>query len=259
MSDFNFSQYVAPVQQVSADTSGGVGGNGGESSAVALGYNTAETGDSVAVGGHGGYAGGGHGTGVGGSGGDSAALSEAGDDDYGWGYGGWGYGDGEYSSANSEGGDGGPGLGIGGPGGYAGGGHAESGDTGDATTLGYTTAGSSADGGSADGGPAYVHATQNAPVVNDFDFKNSFNEDNDGVDNQGGLIYNSTVAGDDIKGSLNSDDDVVVHDSFKTDNSVHHIDASDDDYTFAHIQDSYNQDNDDLDLDLGDVDIDLGM
>ena len=55
----------------------------------------------------------------------------------------------------------------------------------------------------------------------------SFTEDNDGVDNKGGEINESVVAGDDIEGSLNdnsqTDVDVVAIDaenSFNTDNST---------------------------------------
>ncbi|MGH3912692.1 MAG: hypothetical protein ACRDTC_04685, partial [Pseudonocardiaceae bacterium] len=117
-----------------------------------------------------------------------------------------------------------------------------------------TVAESSADGGAGGaGGPAYVYADQDTTVVNDFDFEDSFNEDNDGVDNQGGLIHNSNVAGDDIEDSFNSDDDTVVNDSFNTDNSVTNIDASDDDVVVTDIDDSFNSDDDLLDLDINET------
>ena len=70
-----------------------------------------------------------------------------------------------------------------------------------------------------DGGHAVVGASQDVHVSNSFsdvgnednDFtviKNSFNQDNDGVDNSHGHIVDSVVAGDDISHSMNSDDDV---------------------------------------------------
>ena len=75
---------------------------------------------------------------------------------------------------------------------------------------------SSADGGSGGYGGAVVNdASQNTSVSNSFsnvgnednDFtliKDSFNQDNDGVDNSHGIIDDSVVAGDDIKDSLNN-------------------------------------------------------
>src|SRR5918998_460073 len=75
MSSPKFVQTVAPVQEIDTDTSGGAGG---ESTALAYGYNKADAGDGgLAVGGDGGDASGGDGTGVGvgGSGGDSDVNS----------------------------------------------------------------------------------------------------------------------------------------------------------------------------------------
>ncbi len=39
MGDFNFQQYVAPVQDVDANAAGGAGGDGGHSGSLAFGYN----------------------------------------------------------------------------------------------------------------------------------------------------------------------------------------------------------------------------
>lgn len=80
--------------------------------------------------------------------------------------------------------------------------------------------------------------------------EDSFNQDNDGVDNKGGTIEDSVVAGDDIEGSLNSDDDTTVEGSFNTDNSETNVDASDDDTTVVDVEGSYNEDNDEVDVDI---------
>lgn len=80
--------------------------------------------------------------------------------------------------------------------------------------------------------------------------EDSFNQDNDGVDNKGGTIEDSVVAGKDIEESLNSDDDTVVDDSFTTDDSETDVDASDDDTAVVDVQDSYNEDNDEVDADV---------
>jgi hypothetical protein len=242
MADFKFQQHVAPVQDIDTDTSGGHGGDGGESNSLAFGYNKSEAGD-------GGYA-------RGGDGGDSRAYSEGGDAN-------------QSGLLNLN-------L-LGGPSGgdsiaasRAGhGGNADA-DGGNATTLGYTSSQSSADGGDGgEGGNAYVYADQDTNVRNDFDFnrsfnedndtfyaKNSFNQDNDGVDNAGGRIDDSVVAGDDINRSFNSDDDVEINNSYNTDNREYNIDNSDDDFHYTEIKDSYNRDNDFLDLDVTrDIDI----
>jgi hypothetical protein len=252
MADFKFEQTVVPVQHIDTDTSGGHGGHGGDSSALAWGYNASEAGDGgKAIGGSGGDADGGDGNGVGlgGPGGHSVADSDAGDANQ---FGllnlnlGGGPTGGD-SAALSQGGAGGPGFGqgVGGNGGFAGSGGDADASGGNATTYGVTAANSSADGGAAgDGGDATVNATQNTGVINDFDFADSFNEDNDttlvnhsfnsdndGVDTKGGYIGgHSVVAGDDID------------DAFNTTNNV--------DYT--EIKDSGNsfQDNDALDIDV---------
>ncbi|HET9117426.1 MAG TPA: hypothetical protein VFN75_05000, partial [Pseudonocardiaceae bacterium] len=186
MADFKFEQNVVPVQHLNTDTSGGNGGHGGDSSALAFGYNTSHAGNGgEALGGDGGDANGGNGNGLGlgGPGGDSVAQSHAGDAHQAGLlnlnlFGGPTGGD---SAAVSQGGAGGPGggLGVGGNGGFAGSGGNADAHGGDAHTLGYTTAGSSADGGQGGhGGAADVSANQNTLVDNNFRFDHSFNEDN---------------------------------------------------------------------------------
>jgi hypothetical protein len=254
MADFKFEQNVVPVQHVNTDTSGGNGGHGGDSSALAFGYNTSHAGDGgTAVGGSGGDASGGdgNGLGLGGPGGESAAHSHAGDANQAGLlnlnlFGGPTGGD---SAAVSQGGAGGPGVGqgVGGNGGFAGSGGDADAHGGDAQTLGYTTAGSTADGGQGgNGGDATVDANQNTLVNNDLNFDHSFNEDNHttyidhsfnhdnhGVDNTGGNIDHSVVTGDGIDHSFN------------TQNDLH----------YTEIQDSFNhvEDNHVLDLDVNHV------
>ncbi|MGH3766946.1 MAG: hypothetical protein ACRDS0_04395 [Pseudonocardiaceae bacterium] len=229
MSDFKFEQNVAPVQHVNTDTSGGAGGQGGDSSALAFGYNESHAGDGgEAFGGSGGDASGGNGTGVGvgGPGGDSLAHSDAGDaNQFGLlnlNLGGGPTGGDSVAASQGGAGGGGFGQGIGGSGGVAGDGGNASADGGNATTYGLTSAHSSADGGGGgNGGAANVNAAQNTGVSNKFDFDHSFNEDNhttyighsfnqdnDGVDNKGGDIHHSIVAGDDIDHSFNPDNDL---------------------------------------------------
>jgi hypothetical protein len=76
--------------------------------------------------------------------------------------------------------------------------------------------------------------------------QDSFNQDNDGVDNKGGVIDDSAVAGDDIDESFNSDDDTAIDAS---DDDVA-IDASDDDTTTTTTDDSFNTDDDGADIDI---------
>ncbi|MGH3977439.1 MAG: hypothetical protein ACRDRZ_00290 [Pseudonocardiaceae bacterium] len=258
MADFNFEQYVVPVQQVDSDASGG---DGGESGALAFGYAESEGGDALNLGdaGDGGDASGGDGTGVGvgGDGGASEAKSDDGGDAFSFDLIDFFGGDteGGDSKADSEGGDGGAGVGVGagGDGGEANGGDVDN-EAGDSAAVNETSAESSADGG--DGGNSYVDADQDVTVENNFRFedsfnedndvtviKDSFNEDNDGVENDG-TIEHSVVAGDDINDSFNSDDDVKVEDSYNKDNSETDVDITT-------IEDSFNkEDNDVLDLDL---------
>ncbi len=99
-----------------------------------------------------------------------------------------------------------------------------------------------------------IHADGDVTIKDSFNQDNdvnviedSFNQDNDGVDNKGGTIDDSVVAGDDIEGSLNSDDDTAVVDSFNEDNSETNVDVSDDD---TGIKDSFNEDNDEADVDV---------
>lgn len=73
--------------------------------------------------------------------------------------------------------------------------------------------------------------------------EDSFNEDNDGVDNKGGKIDDSAVTGEDIEDSF-TDDDTAVTDSYKADNSVSDVDASTDDNSVTTVPDSYHPDND---------------
>jgi hypothetical protein len=84
--------------------------------------------------------------------------------------------------------------------------------------------------------------------------RDSFNQDNDGVDNSHGHITDSVVAGDDISHSLNTDDDVDINDSYNHVNTEINTDASDDD-TYTDSFNGNSQDNDGLDLDLGDIDV----
>lgn len=273
MADFNFAQYVAPVQKIDTDTSGGTGG---DSTALAFGYNEAEAGDGgPARGGDSGNANGGDGNGwaESGDGGDSKVDSDGGNatqagllnlnlfSDI----------EGGESDVDSDGGDSGPavGLGAGGDGGVTGRGGDATSEGGDALALNETEAESSADGG--DGGDAVVFADQDTTVTNDFDFVGSFNEDNDvntfrnsfnsdddGIDNAGGQMNGTVAAGRDINNSLNSDDDVRISDSFNPDNSRTVIDASDDDEFEFDIDESFNrEDNDILDLDIRDNIIDV--
>lgn len=87
----------------------------------------------------------------------------------------------------------------------------------------------------------------------------SFNEDNDGVDNKGGTIDDSIVAGDDVANSGNQDNDTEVTDSYNEDNDTTVIDDSfnqdnDQDNDTAVIDDSFNETNEDNDG--TDVDVD---
>src|SRR5918997_4579572 len=200
----------------------------------------------------------------------------------------------EVEDVDTSGGNANGGLALGGPGGDA-----DGGDGGDATQAGLLNlnllsdveggeggdGGRAGDGGnaSADGGRAgdggNVQANQYNTLEQDYEFEDSFNEDNsttttvikdsfkedndvfyanrsfnqdnDGVDNAGGYISDSIVAGDDVEDSGNSDDDVRIDDSFNTDYREYKIDNSDDDVYNTEIEDSFNrEDNDFLDLDV---------
>ena len=90
-----------------------------------------------------------------------------------------------------------------------------------------------------------VHTGDNSTVVQD-----SFNQDNDGVDNKGGVIDDSVVAGGDADGSGNETDVTVVDDSYNdattvTDSlnsstSEDHTDVGNDRST--HVEDSFDTD-----------------
>ncbi len=65
-----------------------------------------------------------------------------------------------------------------------------------------------------------IHSEGDLTITDSFNEDNdttviqdSFNQDNDGVDNKGGSIDDSVVAGDDLVGSVNSDDDATLTDS----------------------------------------------
>jgi hypothetical protein len=245
MADFKFEQNVVPVQHVNTDTSGGNGGAGGHSGALAWGYNTSEAGDGgTAVGGSGGDANGGHGTGVGlgAPGGDSAADSHAGDANQvgllNLNLGGGPAGGNSVAASQGGAGGGGFGQGFGGAGGVAGDGGNADAHGGNATTYGVTAANSNADGGNGgNAGNADVNATQNTGVSNHFDFDHSFNEDshqtyidhsfnrdNHGVDNTGGHIDHSVVTGDGIDRSFN------------TENDLHYTEVKD---SYNHVEDNH--------------------
>jgi hypothetical protein len=263
MADFNFQQYVAPVQAVHTDTAGGAGGAGGEGHSLAFGYSDTDADGGTAAGGPaaGGAGGAGTGTGAGGAGGDSTAHGGFGG--FGWPFG----GDGAEADDAGDGGAG-SGSGAGGAGGAAAGGSADAG----ASASSGSTGSGSVDAGGGDGGAgghAFVGATQNVNVSNSFsnvgnednDFtviKNSYNQDNDGFDNSHGHIDDSVVAGRDIANSLNTDDDVSISDSYNdtltqnaTDQSSHTS------YTDSFNGNVFDNDGFDLDLDIDDVDVDI--
>ena len=209
MSDFKFQQYVAPVQNVETDASGG---DGGDSLATAYGKNTATGGaGGEATGGAGGTANGGagDGAGMGGSNDPSATATGAHLEGDVTGDGAVDLGD---TIAKAMSGDGGWGVGkgVGGDGGSADGGDADAGG-GDATASNSASS-QGGDGGA--GGTNTVTATQDTPVTNTFSFTDSFNEDNDvymikdsfhsdddDIDNKGGTIDHSVV-GDDFEDSF---------------------------------------------------------
>jgi hypothetical protein len=98
-----------------------------------------------------------------------------------------------------------------------------------------------------------IHAEGDVSIEDSFNsetdvnvIEDSFNQDNDGVDNKGGVIDDSAVAGDDIEDSYNSDDDTAIDAS--DDDTL--IDASDDDTTSTTVEDSGNSDDDLVDVDV---------
>jgi hypothetical protein len=96
-----------------------------------------------------------------------------------------------------------------------------------------------------------IHADGDLTITDSFNednditvIDNSFNQDNDGVDNKGGSIDHSTVAGDDMDSSLNSDDDTSVSGSDNTTVTETNTDAS----TDTTVDASYNHNTSDDDL-----------
>jgi hypothetical protein len=83
--------------------------------------------------------------------------------------------------------------------------------------------------------------------------EDSFNQDNDGVDNKGGSIDDSVVAGDDLVGSVNSDDDATLTDSHNTTVTETDTDLS----TDTTVEGSFNgnvSDDDYIDVDVAETD-----
>ena len=88
--------------------------------------------------------------------------------------------------------------------------------------------------------------------------EDSFNEDNDGVDNKGGTIDDSIVAGDDVENSGNQDNDTEVTDSYNEDNDTVTVDDSynednDQDNDTLVADGSFNEDNDETTVEINDT------
>ena len=94
---------------------------------------------------------------------------------------------------------------------------------------------------------------------NDVTFiKDSYNQDNDGVDNSHGVIHDSVVAGDDIKGSLNNHESVDIDDSYNDTSTETNTDSSTNtSYDHSFNGNKFDNDGLDLDLDIDDVDLDI--
>ena len=107
-----------------------------------------------------------------------------------------------------------------------------------------------------------IHADGDLTITDSFNednditvIDNSFNQDNDGVDNKHGTIDDSVVTGDDMSGSNNSDDDTSVSQSHNTVDTETNTDLSSD----TTVDTSYNDntyDNDGVDIDTGAVHVD---
>ncbi len=227
MGNFNFQQYVAPVQNVeSGDASGG----SAENNAATIGW---------AEGGKGGFAVGGDSDGGdGGDGGNNFSLLNL------------------FSRQDADGGDGGDSEDGGDA--KANGGDAETkqevdqdadgGDGGTSTAVGVQNTTVETD----------LEFTDSFNEDNSVTLvKDSGNQDNDGVDNKDGHIEGSTVAGDDMDNSGNTDKSVEIEDSYN-DNSDHNS-HNDTEIEYENvgndnsreIEDSFNRSDDDfLDLDL---------
>ncbi len=86
-----------------------------------------------------------------------------------------------------------------------------------------------------------VHAAEGATVIQD-----SFNQDNDGVDNKGGTIDDSVVAGGDANGSGNTTEVVVIEDSF-TDDDTTTVSDSGNTSTEVTVSESFNDESTEID------------
>jgi hypothetical protein len=101
-----------------------------------------------------------------------------------------------------------------------------------------------------------IHADGDLTITDSFNEDNditvidhSFNQDNDGVDNKGGSIDHSTVTGDDMDSSLNTEHDTTVSGSHNDTVTETNTDAS----TDTTVDTSYNHntsDNDFIDTDV---------
>jgi hypothetical protein len=105
-----------------------------------------------------------------------------------------------------------------------------------------------------------IHADGDLTITDSFNEDNditviddSFNQDNDGVDNSHGHIVDSVVAGDDIRDSLNSTENVNISDSYNDTTTETSSDSSSH-TTYDHSFNGNHVDNDGLDLDIDDVD-----
>jgi hypothetical protein len=106
-----------------------------------------------------------------------------------------------------------------------------------------------------------IHADGDLTITDSFNEDNdivvideSYNQDNDGVDNKGGSIDDSVIAGDDLSGSLNTDDDTTVSGSENTTVTETHTDLS----TDSTVDASFNGNTSDDDFIDTDVDVDAG-
>jgi len=109
-----------------------------------------------------------------------------------------------------------------------------------------------------------IHADGDLSITDSFNsdnhvtvIDNSFNQDNDGIDNKGGSIDHSTATGHDMGSSLNSDDDTTVTGSDNHTSTDTTTDAS----THTTIDTSFDDnvsDHDLIDTDVHDVDVTVG-
>jgi hypothetical protein len=259
---FSFTQFPVAINENDQDSSGGDGGAGGASGAAT----SNPFANAVGAGGAGGSASADGGTN---SGGDAVGIGSGGD--------GLGVGGDGFLLGGAGLGVGGAGLGAAAAGDATGadGGFAFAGDGGDGPAVSATgTATSGAGGAGGAGGEGGSNSadqslTTSANLTFDhsftdddgFDLKDakvvdSFNQDNDGVDNKGGLISHSNVANGDQTGVGNSTHITAVTDSFNTDESVtnflNNVGNDTSDHSTS-ILDSGNDSSEHFDLDLSDV------